>query len=79
MAMAADHWPFPTRSIPRFIQAMMVAPTVFVSNAVTQMLTVNAMEVFEDQGSQAVGKGMLQAVQQIASIVTQHEMERLKT
>ncbi|MBD4125713.1 hypothetical protein GUH61_01120, partial [Xanthomonas citri pv. citri] len=40
MAMAADHWPFPTRSIPRFIQAMMVAPTVFVSNAVTQMLTV---------------------------------------
>ncbi|APO93300.1 ATP-dependent helicase [Xanthomonas vesicatoria] len=79
MAMAADHWPFPTRSIPRFIQAMMVAPTVFVSNAVTQMLTVHAMEVFEDQGSQAVGKGMLQAVNQIASIVTQHEMERLKT
>lgn len=79
MAMAADHWPFMTKSIPRFIQAMMVAPTVFVSNKVTQMLTVYAMEIFEDQGSREVGKGMLDAVNKIGSIVPAQELERLKT
>lgn len=79
MAMAANHWPFPPRSVPRFIQAMLVAPTVFVANAVTQMLSLRAMDVFEEQGSHLIARGIQDAIAEIPKLVSSSELQRMKT
>ncbi|QRD62759.1 ATP-dependent helicase (plasmid) [Xanthomonas citri pv. citri] len=62
MAMAANHWPFPERSVQKFILAMLTAPTVFMSTAVTRDLAAAAMDAFETGGSDTIATGVMAAL-----------------
>lgn len=58
MALASNHWPFPDRSVEKFILAMLTAPTVFVSSAITRQVALAAMDVYEAVGGHAIGTGV---------------------
>lgn len=65
MAMAGNHWPFPERSVEKFILAMLTAPTVFVATAITHQLAAAAMDEFEVTGGAGLGTTMKQLVGQM--------------
>ncbi|WP_267122771.1 ATP-dependent helicase, partial [Xanthomonas sacchari] len=73
MAMAANHWPFSERSVEKFILTMLIAPTVFMSTAVTRGLTVSAMDAFEAGGGDAIGTGVKAAVKALKATLTRED------
>ena len=76
MAMAADHWPFPERSIEKFILAMLSAPSVFTTTAMTRMLAASAMDIMESQGSRSLGTGLKQALAEAKANMSPEDLKR---
>lgn len=62
MAMASNHWPFPVRSVEKFVLAMLTAPAVFVASAITRQITSRVMDEFETAGGAGLGAEAKQAV-----------------